>query len=70
LIPDPTGQKRRQQTINTSLELLRRFGTEAEEIARMAPKISSAMMFVRLIGIAIRRLSIADWPLDNSPPDG
>jgi hypothetical protein len=36
----------------------------------MAPKISSAMMFVRLIGIANRRLSIADWPLDNSPADG
>jgi hypothetical protein len=33
----------------------------------MAPKISSAMMFVRLIEIAARRLSTADWPLENLP---
>jgi hypothetical protein len=32
----------------------------------MAPKISSAMMFVRLIAIGDCRLPIADWPLDNS----
>jgi hypothetical protein len=36
----------------------------------MAPKISSAMMFVRLIGTGDCRLPIADWPLDHSPADG
>jgi hypothetical protein len=36
----------------------------------MAPKISSAMIFVRLIGFADRRLPVAYWPLDNSPADG
>jgi hypothetical protein len=36
----------------------------------MAPKISSAMMFVRLIKISDGRVPIADWPLDNSPADG
>jgi hypothetical protein len=35
----------------------------------MAPKISSAMMFVRLIGIGDCGLPIANWPLDNSPAD-
>jgi hypothetical protein len=35
----------------------------------MAPKISSAMMFVRLIEIASRRLPIAGWPLDNLSAD-
>jgi hypothetical protein len=37
----------------------------------MAPKISSAMMFVRLlIGIANYHLPIADWPFDSSTADG